>query len=258
MKNNKYNWINHYFKIKPASLLTKDLLNIYINQFWKEIVIKINDNQHILLLSSLQWTNGEFATIGQLQKLNKEDKDYLLNYLLNIIEIKSDTYISEPLMSLTFSYGIREGLAEEKIVKTDVKYQTYYHYKLPISFDPLKYGKLLHQINNNYIIQLKSNNTVIINSKDKINKVKLFKNGNLVYEWIDRYINDSTFIREIGKNKYTYSNNELKLLTVEKPSKFIKPIKKSKNINNKILTMDLETRVIIDKYIPYCLKFKII
>lgn len=32
LKNNKFKWINHHFKIRPESLLTKELLKLYIKQ----------------------------------------------------------------------------------------------------------------------------------------------------------------------------------------------------------------------------------
>lgn len=151
-----------------------------------------------------------------------------------------------------FSFGIRSGLDPIKGIVTDVKYKNYNHFKLPISMNPLKYGKLITNFDNKYIIQIKPKNMAIIEVVDKLNKIELYKEGELKYKWIDRYIDESSFIREIGKKKYTYVNEELKLLTVEKQSKFMKPIKTSKYIDNKMLTMDLETRLRDNKHIPYC------
>jgi hypothetical protein len=53
---------------------------------------KLNENQHIWLLFRLEWSNGQFVTIGKLQKLNKEDKDYLFEYIMKNMEDKSDYY----------------------------------------------------------------------------------------------------------------------------------------------------------------------
>ena len=41
-----------------------------------------------------------------------------------------------------------------EILKYKMKYQNYSHYKLPITINPLEYGKLIEQIDNKYIIQL--------------------------------------------------------------------------------------------------------
>jgi hypothetical protein len=141
----------------------------------------LDDNKHIIFLCRLQWDNGELATLGNLQRLNKEDKDYIFDYLLNMISIKSDAYTSNPMISLTFSYGIRDGLASIKEIKYGVKYHTYYHYKLPISINPLECGKLIHQFDNHYIIGLDSGNVLTIVKNDNIsNDCSLYKKGNLL------------------------------------------------------------------------------
>jgi len=158
-------------------------------------------------------------------------------------------------MRITFSYGIRYGLAPENfnISDNDIKKQTYYHYKLPLTMDPLKYGKILHHVANIYYIQINPNNSVVIEEKDNMNKIKLFSKGRLIFEWLDKYVNDNTFIREIGTKKYTFKNGELQLVTLEKPNKYINTIKKAKKANDKIITMDIETINVNNKLTPYCI-----
>lgn len=250
----KFNWINYYFNIEPATLITKDLLKHYIHQFWKNVVNKLEDNHHVIVLARVKYTNGQVATIDTLQKLNKKDDKYFLERLLTKLELKDDSYISHPIERMIFSYGIREGLSPEKGIITDVNYQTFNKYKLPITFNPIKYGKIIKVVNNQYIIQISETNLAIIDHEpNNINKIELFKKGELCLEWTDRYINENTFIREIGQKEFTFVNGELKLLTIKKDNKFITPIKKHKQINNKILTMDIETRVINNDHHPYCI-----
>lgn len=161
------NWNNKYYPIENL-LFTKALLNDYIKRFWIDTFKNLDDNLHILLLVRIRRENGEFATIGHLQRLNKNDNEYLLEYLLNIIELKTGGYIDMPITALVFSYGIREGLAPIKSTfNSDIKYLTYYHYKLPITFDPLKYGILMYTIENKYFIQINPKNMTIIEVKDK-------------------------------------------------------------------------------------------
>ena len=85
-------------------------------------------------------------------------------------------------------------------------------------------------MDNTYFMQLINKNIAIIEIEDKMNKVKLIKEGELKFEWIDRYIDDSTFIRDLGSKKFTFVNEELKLLTIEKTNKFMKTIKTAKNL----------------------------
>jgi hypothetical protein len=89
------------------------------------------------------------------------------------------------------------------------KYQNYSHYKLPITINPLNYGKLIEQIGNKYIIQINTTNVVIIIQKDNTNFVKLFRKGELMFEYKDIIISDISFSRTISDQKYTFEKNKL-------------------------------------------------
>ena len=52
------------------------------------------------------------------------------------------------------------------------KYQTYSHFKLPITREPLKFGKLIDQTNNTFFMQLTTKNVAVINHYE--NSVKIF------------------------------------------------------------------------------------
>jgi hypothetical protein len=254
---NKYKssqWNNILYPL-DNTIFTRELLKKFINKFWKENILQLDKFSHILLLTRIRRDNGQMATIGTLQKLNVDDKDYLYQHLLAIIELKTGGYVDVPITGLVFSFGIRSGLAPIKTIETDVKYQHYYNFKFPITMDPLKYGKLILKMDNKYIIQMINKNLAIIYIEDNLNKIMLYKDGELKYEWIDRYIDESTFIREIGPKKFTYVNDELTLLTVDQTSKFIKKTKLAKKHKNDFLTMDLETRLIDNKHSPYSLSF---
>jgi hypothetical protein len=97
-----------------------------------------------------------------------------------------------------------------------IKYQNYSHFKLPITTNPLEYGKLIEQIGNKYIIQLNTLNILIINEKDNENFVKLFRKGDFIFEFKDHKSSDNTFIRSLNNKKFTFKNNELILVSTEK------------------------------------------
>lgn len=65
--------------------------------------------------------------------------------------------------------------------------------------DPLKNGKLLDKIGNKYFIQINNKNVAIITQLEYQNEVKFFKSGDLTYEYIDRIINETSFVRILGK-----------------------------------------------------------
>jgi len=92
----------------------------------------------------------------------------------------------------------------------NIKYQNYSHYKLPITMDPLKYGKLIEQIDNKFIITLTTpTNIAVITKINNENFVKIFRKGELMFEYKEFKISDIRFIRTIQDQRYTFENNKL-------------------------------------------------
>lgn len=90
--------------------------------------------------------------------------------------------------------------------------------------DPLKYGKLIEQINNKFYIQINKTNLAIITQENGINLVKFYREGDLVYNYKDIKIDNFSFERYLDNKKFTFKNNELILLTIDKSVKFINPL----------------------------------
>jgi ribosomal protein S19 len=94
--------------------------------------------------------------------------------------------------------------------------------------------------------------------------IKLFKN----HQEVEVTVNDSplitfkdefnhesdfsSFTRYIGKHEYIYRDGKRVFLKIEKKTPFLKEIKKSSHQYKKIITMDLETRIINGKMTAYC------
>jgi hypothetical protein len=89
------------------------------------------------------------------------------------------------------------------------KFQNYSHYKLPITMDPLKYGKLLDQTNNKFIVQLTTKNVAVINHYEKENFIRIFKNGDLVIEFRDKFLSENSFTRTLNDTKFLFENDKL-------------------------------------------------
>ena len=107
-----------------------------------------------------------------------------------------------------------------KVLPTDVKwkeiifinmtkYQNYKHYKLPITINPLDYGKLIIKINNIYIIHITTFTLVVITQLEDFNEVKFFRDGNLAFTYSDHKIDNETFVRSLDSRKFTFKNNQL-------------------------------------------------
>src|SRR6266478_5451805 len=87
-----------------------------------------------------------------------------------------------------------------------MNFQNYSHYKLPITINPLEYGKLIEQFENKYIVQLNTTNVFVILEKQNENFIKVFKKGELMFEFTDVKISDIKFIRTIQDQRYTFEN----------------------------------------------------
>ena len=101
------------------------------------------------------------------------------------------------------------GIKKKKKLMTQLNYQNYKHYKLPITINPLEYGKLIFKTDNTYIIQITKHTIGLIIKFDQFNEVKFFKDGDLVFTYKDHLIDDNTFVRSLETKKFTFTKNKL-------------------------------------------------
>jgi hypothetical protein len=90
-----------------------------------------------------------------------------------------------------------------------IKFQNYKHYKLPITINPLEYGKLIYQNINFYILCFNKTNLALITANDLYNHIKFYREGNFIFEYKDHKIDDSTFVRSIANKKFTFKNGKI-------------------------------------------------
>jgi hypothetical protein len=94
-----------------------------------------------------------------------------------------------------------------------IKYQNYKHYKLPITMNPLEYGKLIIQIEKLFVIQINRTNIVLLNEFKEYNHVKLFNLGDFIFEYKDFKNDENSFVRKINNKDFSFINNELKQIS---------------------------------------------
>jgi hypothetical protein len=139
-------WQNKEYKLKTSVVITEQILDKYINLFWKEVINEIKDDQYILIIPRLILIDNQYITISKSIKINKDNKEDLLIYLMDRIGLSNEAYKSIPISNIIFSYGIRNGQITPTIGPAQnkdgaIKYQIYYKNKLPIVTNPEKYGR---------------------------------------------------------------------------------------------------------------------
>jgi hypothetical protein len=259
-------WTNKEYKLDSSILLPELIVNKFTKLFWNEVVDKIDNNQHILVLFRIKYTNNQFSTIGDLQKINKSSFEQFTKDIKNIIDISFDAYKEIPISSVVFSYGIRSGLIPSETSNLKLpftpKFQIYYNNRLPIAMVPEEYGLIISEANNLYTIITESHATIILTvSKEgefTVNNIKYFKGKRLLFTWIDTILSfeESKFIRKIGKSVLHYENKNLILSTRVKKTKamIVKKLVNKKLVNN-FITMDLETVTINNNLVPYLISY---
>lgn len=115
------------------------------------LVSEIHNDEHVICLFRIRASNNQIFTIGNLQKINKNDLKYLLEYISAALYIKSDEYMEILIKEIIFSFGIRSGaIGDNKIIDTvgvayKITFDGYRNYKLPATMDPRKYGEIIHE-----------------------------------------------------------------------------------------------------------------
>lgn len=259
-------WIENKVKISNQVLLTKAFIKYHINIFCREpveVMEKLTDNQHVLFILRLHFSNGSIRTLNKMVKLTGgktgNDLKFLLDLLNDKVQTSQDGYKTTPLNAITFAYAIVDGkispglgYPSHSIYNSNVKLHTIFNrYKLPISLEVLDYGRLIYKHDNVYIMKMNKTNTAIIKVEDsgdtpgnRVNHVSINRDGLEQITYKDIKIDTGyarTFIRQLNSVEYRYHNRELVLSTKKVRTKFmerIAVIDRDTDANNNFLTLD--------------------
>ena len=82
---NKF-WDNYKYPLNEESLINQKIINESIDNFWLKVIKKVKPNNHLFILFRVK-TSDHYLTLGYLQKINLNDKEYFKNYILDIFSI---------------------------------------------------------------------------------------------------------------------------------------------------------------------------
>ena len=252
---NRNTWEN--LNIQVNSIFSSINLEKWINKLWKDIENNFNKNNHLFILFKIKYTNGDFASIGNVQRLNLMDKNWYIHFISTLIKNKSEYYNETQIEFINISYGFKKGIVPNKEEDLEqIPLHIIKGIKIPLSMNPNYYGKILFEHDNLFILQNKLGWVSHITKFDHYNEIKIFKNEVLLLSFKDILIDNSNFIRTINNKKYHIRNNNIVLQTMDFKTRFISKIKKSTLLMNNFITLDIET--FIDKnsnLVPYLISF---
>lgn len=250
MKNKFTNtfWDNYQYPLTESLFINYQIIDKAIDSFWLKIVKKIKSKNHLLILFRVR-TGDHYLTLGYLQKLNLEDKEYFKKYIHSIFDLKDDSYKKIYIDEIIISYGIRDGIITRSEIKQTSNFLKYKHFKLPITMNPLEYGYLVFNSDNFYVININRGTiaTIETNVIEKTNNVTIHRDNVLAFKYKDIYIDDNKFKRLLNNRTYHYylkDNNQgykLDLLEITKPAQYFQFRNKDMIQNDKIITLDIET-----------------
>jgi hypothetical protein len=222
--------------------LVKGVVASFIKKFWNEIYSTINEsdsNQHLMILVKVQFTdeNQGYRTLGHLRKVNFEDKNQFIAYIVERLSILNDSYTSISVNKITFTYIIREGLAsgtrtllqnmEDKVLTT----HRFNNINIPVTMNPSEYGEILAvntigEFTRYIVTNIKKTFKIDVSLDKLVNKVTLLGVSDL--KWIDTVVSEGCLKREIQKSTLYFLDGELILRKQILPVKSFKGIKEDK------------------------------
>jgi hypothetical protein len=163
-----------------------------------------------------------YKTLGPLRRVEFKDLELFSNYLSDRLGILIDSYNSNTISEIIFTYVIKDGEVSEKdrflfndLSDKETTFHEFNKIRLPVSMNPSDYGTIRGDTQTadsiRYFVR-KGNRVYEIDvSLDKsINKVTVL--GSSALNWIDTKISDNLFKREIGKSTIYFLDGEQVLI----------------------------------------------
>ena len=200
----------------------------------------------------------------------------LLDTLWKILDIRTEYYKTKRVIMTEIDFRVKDGSMPgikfnstvDKLFitkKPDVRLisQTHkmFNYNIPLNTYYLTWGTVKYSEINLDILEDKENSRVYhINYYENHNVIQIKSNNKLILEFSDRAVHmdmqpnmSYQFIRTINSTEFFIQNGEVVHKTIKFKPPVLKTIKKNKKKINKFLTLDMETRVIDNKHVPYCI-----
>ena len=267
---------NRFFPISN-NLLTNKTIKDSFYTFWFEISSKLKEDNYLALILKIQYENDNILTLTNLVKVNKENKEGLLEYILERFALSDERYINIPITGIIFSYIFRKGKVKGIFSNKDSNSKTRYHVidakyrtKVPFAYKAADYGKIIFEkdllkeenktnfkfyyIHLDKDIYLNIESWFTLEAKENINylKIKYIKKNIEIINWTDKInLSKKELTRTINNKTFIFKDDKVILKSVDKDFKNITKLKNtSPHLNNSFLTADIETNLINSSHKP--------
>jgi hypothetical protein len=234
------------YSINSNQILTNEVLDSYITRFWNEVyasLISNNEEIHLMILCKVQYSDNEdtelgYKTLGPLRRVEFKDKDLFINYLTERLGILIESYNSQSVSKIVFTYVVKEGLISnddrlllQDLTNKELASHEFNKIKLPISMNPSDYGKVLGTtVFDKFTRFITTTNKRVfqidVSLDNLINTVTILGSSDL--SWIDTKISNDSFKREIGKSTIYFLDGEIILQKKELNAKSFRRLRKTK------------------------------
>ena len=250
-----------------------------LDEFWFNVFKKLDRRQYILVILRVIYDTGEIISLDKMYRINYFDKEYLLRNYLFALDLKSEYYTDKHVKELVLQFwlsnrdssnlgtNVRLDLAPKNTMTK--QWKKLKKKNIPSNQDYSSWGHVLYEDNNFIRIQDKKNinktyNINIGKGANPVVKVDILNHEEVFLSFQDTKLKatpadaghnaENIFIRKFKDMEYYIEKNtEKTLLTIYRyKTDHIKPIKKETLLNNKYITLDIETMVISDEHVPYC------
>ena len=225
-----------------------------------------------------------FVSFDKVHRLIKEDMADYITQLWNIFDNKDELYKDNVVIKIIFEYWIKEnqtgkplqflstlkGITKTKNPQNKVKIISKIIDGIPLNNEYLSWGTVVQNENGFIMVRdtLNTSKTYHIYEANTLNsksapyfKIDMRVNNKNITTFEDHALQGTrpSLFKRIVTNYEFYIENktqQIVLKTIKFKTDYLKPLVKEKKIINKMITLDIETRVFNNSFggehIPYC------
>jgi len=272
------NWNQFICPLNNPGVLSKESLSACVDSFWSLIEESKDWGEHVLqVYVTIEYEGEVFKSLGKAAQVNREDFSKFKSSLIKHFSLKDDFYHTVDAHNISFNYNFvstKDVLKSESVIHDPkksgfdldstpaMKSTDFKGYNLPNNMNLFSWGRIIASSHNSVTIDYKSKEldyTVYVKIEGDSHIVSIEDEGRVLLNFTDvRTSGNNSFTRTINRHEFVYRGGEMVIKYDHNPIPgltYISKVDKCKNLLSKIITFDIETRLINSVVTPYCICF---